>query len=130
MAEVVPSRKTDANRLKFVARIPWPCGVESLACSGVSGGATKVNEETLTPFAMNYELIGPMQREIARLNFEGKLQAVAEEKGRVTQSLKFEAWEITVSYGLGQFGPGNNPPGNPESVGGALAARLGETSFW
>jgi len=45
-------------------------------------GATKVTEEMLAPFALNYELVGPMNREIARLNFEGKLQAVAEEKGK------------------------------------------------
>ena len=38
-------------------------------------------EEFLAPWAMNYRLLVPMQREIARLNFEGKLQAVAEEKG-------------------------------------------------
>src|ERR1017187_8240274 len=39
--------------------------------------------ETLAPWALNYKLIAPMQREIARLNFEGKLQAVAEKKGEV-----------------------------------------------
>lgn len=106
-----------------------PFGIDYTRYNNAPLGATKVNEETLTPFALNYELIGPMQREIARLNFEGKLQAVAEEKGRVTQSLKFDPWEITVSYGLGQFGPGNNPAGNSEPVGGALVARLGENEF-
>jgi len=45
--------------------------------------------ESLTPTARNYRLIAPMQREVARLNFEGKLQAVAEEKGKVTQTLAF-----------------------------------------
>ena len=48
---------------------------------------------------MNYRLIGPMMREIARLNFEGKLQAVAEEKGKVTQTLQFGPWNAMVSYG-------------------------------
>jgi hypothetical protein len=48
---------------------------------------------------MNYRLIGPMQREIARLNFEGKLQAVAEEQGKVTETLKFGSWDALVSYG-------------------------------
>ncbi|MGA9626428.1 MAG: beta-galactosidase, partial [Bryobacteraceae bacterium] len=45
-------------------------------------GASAKPEEFLEPWARNYELIGPMDREIARLNFEGKLQAVAEEKGK------------------------------------------------
>src|ERR1039458_5698943 len=55
--------------------------------------------ESLAPTARNYRLIAPMQREVARLNFEGKLQAVAEEKGRVTQTLAFGPWNAVVSYG-------------------------------
>ena len=50
-------------------------------------GATRLNQESLDPFALNYRLIGPMVREIARLNFEGKLQAVVEEKGKPSQTL-------------------------------------------
>jgi len=42
---------------------------------------------------MNYRLIGPMQREIARLNFEGKLQAVSEQQGKITETLSFRALE-------------------------------------
>ena len=56
-------------------------------------------EEFLAPWAMNYRLVGPMQREIARLNFEGKLQAVAEEQGKTTQILPFENWDAVVTYG-------------------------------
>jgi hypothetical protein len=52
---------------------------------------------------MNYRLIGPMQREIARLNFEGKLQAVAEEKGKVTQTLAFGPWNAVVFLVTGFF---------------------------
>ena len=48
---------------------------------------------------MNFRLIGPMQREIARLNFEGKLQAVAEEQGKATETLPFGYWNAVVSYG-------------------------------
>jgi len=92
-------------------------------------GATKVTEETLEPYALNYKLVGPMAREIARLNFEGKVQAVAEEKGQPSTSLDFGTWTATVSYGLGQFGPGTNPPGNPEPVGRVLVARLGDNQF-
>ncbi len=70
-----------------------------------------------------------MQREIARLNFEGKLQAVAEEKGKPAQTFSFGSWEVDVAYGLPQFGPGNNPKGNPEPAGGALVAQLGDNQF-
>jgi hypothetical protein len=35
----------------------------------------------LDPTAQNYKLLSPMMRDVARLNFEGKLQAVAEVEG-------------------------------------------------
>ncbi|HXR34071.1 MAG TPA: DUF5597 domain-containing protein, partial [Verrucomicrobiae bacterium] len=59
--------------------------------------ASRPQEEFLTPWEMNYRLVGPMQREIARLNFEGKLQAVAEEQGKATQTLPFGSWNAVVS---------------------------------
>ncbi|MGA7916484.1 MAG: DUF5597 domain-containing protein [Candidatus Acidiferrales bacterium] len=92
-------------------------------------GASRITEESLAPFALNYKLLEPMDREIARLNFEGKLQAVVEEKGKPTSSLDFGPWKVVVSYGVGDFGPGANPPGNPEPIGRALVAQLGENEF-
>ncbi|HVN06800.1 MAG TPA: DUF5597 domain-containing protein [Bryobacteraceae bacterium] len=92
-------------------------------------GAPRLNKESLAPFALNYELIGPMMREIARLNFEGKLQAVAEEKDEHSQTLDFGAWRAVVSYGVPAFGPGNNPKGNPEPTGRALIAQLADNQF-
>jgi hypothetical protein len=83
--------------------------------------------------AMNYRLIGPMQREIARLNFEGKLQAVAEpqlfkgfEQGRLTQTLPFGSWNAVVSYGASHGGPAL---GNPLPKGRALVAQLKDNQF-
>ena len=51
-----------------------------------------MSEEALQPFALNYELIGPMQRVVAKLNFEGKLQAVSEDPAVHTQRLSFGDW--------------------------------------
>ena len=87
---------------------------------------TPTREEFLKPWAMNYKLIGPMQREIARLNFEGKLQAVAEEKGKVTQTLPFGAWNAVISYGV-SFN--RRAAGNPEPVGRVLVAQLKDDQF-
>ncbi len=92
-------------------------------------GAERVDDKTLAPFAANYKLLEPMEREIARLNFEGKLQAVSEEKGKPTQTLNFGAWQANVSYGLPQFGFNKNPPGNAEPVGRALVAQLADNEF-
>lgn len=106
-----------------------PFGIDYTRYANSPLGAAQVNEETLAPFALNYELIGPMDRQIARLNFEGKLQAMAEEKGAPEQSLNFGAWKATVSYGLSQFGPTRNPPGNPDANGRAVVAQLGTDEF-
>jgi beta-galactosidase GanA len=106
-----------------------PFGMDYTGYANAPLGAAKVNQETLEPFALNYRLIGPMMREIARLNFEGKLEAVVEEKGKPSQTLELGPWKVTVSYGVPQFGFGNNPPGNPEPIGRALFAQLGDNRF-
>jgi hypothetical protein len=76
--------------------------------------------------AQNYRLIAPMMREIARLNFEGKLQAVAEETGKPTNTLAFGTWNATVAYGAGR---NNRAAGNPEPTGRALVAQLADNQF-
>jgi hypothetical protein len=87
---------------------------------------SKAREEFLNPWALNYRLIGPMQREIARLNFEGKLQAVAEEQGKVTETLKFRSWDSVVSYGTSGRAA---PVGNSSPMGRALVAQLSDNQF-
>jgi len=106
-----------------------PFGMDYTGYSNAPLGATRINEEALAPFALNYKLAGPMNREIARLNFEGKLLAVSEEKGKSTQAMSFGGWRASVKYGLPQFGPGDHPTGNPEPVGGALVAQLSDNEF-
>ena len=106
-----------------------PFGIDYTGFSNAPLGAPRLNEESLAPFALNYKLIGPMMREIARLNFEGKLQTAVEEKDEHSQTLQFGPWTAVVSYGVPQFGSGNNPKGNPEPVGRALVAQLSDSQF-
>ena len=88
----------------------------------------KPGDDFLTSWGMNFRLIGPMQREIARLNFEGKLQAVAEEQGRTTEILPFENWNAEGTFGT--FRGGSNPPGaNPTPAGRILVAQLADNQF-
>jgi beta-galactosidase GanA len=84
-------------------------------------------KEFAAPFAPTYRLIGPMARDIARLNFEGKLQAVAEERGKVAQTLRFGAWDATVSYGV--WARNSRPAGNPQPMGGVLVAQIEDNRF-
>jgi len=94
--------------------------------SGSEAGTPPPRDEFLAPWAMNYRLIGPMQREIAELNFEGKLKAVAEEPPKVTETLPFGDWNAVVSYGATRNG---QAVGNAEPTGRALVARLTDNQF-
>lgn len=78
--------------------------------------------------AENYKLMAPMDRELAKLNFEGKLQTAVEEPGRAQQELDFGAWQATVSFGFPQH-DGRRPPGTSDFHGRALVAQLGPDEF-
>jgi len=97
-------------------------GAIGFAPFGMDGNEPAANE----PWAMNNRLLLPMQREIARLNFEGKLKAVAEEKGKLTQTLPFAQWNAVVSYGVTL---NHAPLGNPQPVGRALVAQTKDNEF-
>ncbi len=106
-----------------------PFGIDFTKYANFPLGAKKMNEEALAPFAMNYELAGPMMRLLAELGFAGKLHAVAEKKGAPVQTMEIGPWKVDVRYGLPQFGFGDHPPGNGEPVGRALVAQLGDNEF-
>jgi len=80
----------------------------------------------LDPTAQNYKLLGPMMRDVARLNFEGKLQAVAEMEDQPSQTLHFGNWDAVVSFGVGRGGAAT---GNAEPIGRALVAQLSDNRF-
>jgi hypothetical protein len=101
-----------------------PFGMDYTRGHDTSPGSRQQDE--FEAFAMNYRLIRPMQREIARLNFEGKLKAVAEEQGKATQTLSFRDWNAVISYGARREGQGS---GNPEPTGRVLVAQLKDTQF-
>ena len=78
--------------------------------------------------ARNFALIGPMVREIAKLNFEGKLKTSVENRGEAQQELDFGDWQATVAYGFPQY-DGRRPPGTTDAHGAALVAQLGPDEF-
>ncbi len=103
-----------------------PFGMDYSFIRPAPNGAPMSPEEFLEPTAQNYRLIGPMMRDVARLNFEGKLQAIAEEKGTPTETLHFGAWDAVISYGAFRHNPA---AGNPEPTGRALVAQLADNQF-
>ncbi len=68
-----------------------------------------------------------MDREIAQLNFDGKLQAVAQNPETSQQTLSFGPWNAVVTYGLASFG--SQKVESPVPNGGALVAQLGPDEF-
>ena len=87
-----------------------------------------LGDEPIKAHARNFALLGPMDREIAKLNFEGKLKTSVEEPGQAQQELDFGAWQATVSFGFPQY-DGRRPPGTPDAHGVALVAQLGPDEF-
>lgn len=76
----------------------------------------------------NYALFAPMQREIAQLNFDGKLQTAVEQKGAARQRLHFPGADAVVSFGFPQL-DGEAPPGTAGATGRAIVAQLGPLEF-
>ncbi len=100
------------------------------ASAGAAGAApASAPQDQFAPTAQSYRLIGPMMRDVARLNFEGKLQAIAEDAATPNQTLHFGAWNATISYGGGRGGRGATPTPNPNPTGRVLVAQLGNDSF-
>lgn len=87
-----------------------------------------LGDEPIKAHARNFALLGPLDREIAKLNFEGKLKTTVEEPGQAQQELDFGAWQATVSFGFPQY-DGRRPPGTPDAHGVALVAQLGPDEF-
>jgi beta-galactosidase GanA len=92
-------------------------------------GWTIKDEKPPAEHTENYALIGPMDREIARLNFAGALKTAVEEEGMPQTSLDLGKWRAKVSFGYSQWGGGPKPPGTKEHRGRALVAELAPDEF-
>jgi hypothetical protein len=107
--------------------IGWsPFGLDYSVVAQQPLGAPRLTEESLAPVALNYQILRPIQREIAKLNFEGKLQTVVEQAGGLTQTMDFGNWRALVTFGVARNGTAK---GNPEPIGRALVAKTGENQF-
>ena len=92
-------------------------------------GWTIQDEKPPAQHAENYALIGPMDREIARLNFEGKLKTAVEEEGQAESTLDFGKWQAGVAFGFPQYDGGRKAPGTKDHHGRALVAELAPDEF-
>lgn len=93
-----------------------------------SHGWNILGNEPPTAHSRNFALLEPMSREIAKLNFEGKLKTAVEEPGQTEQEVDFGKWQATVAFGFPQY-DGRRPPGTKDAHGAALIAQLGPDEF-
>lgn len=91
---------------------------------GVDGRNRMADDGSTMSHAGNFALIGPMDREIAELEFAGKAKTAVEEPGKTTQELDFDGWQATVAFGFPQQ-DGRNAPGTRDAHAAALVAQIG-----
>jgi hypothetical protein len=132
----VPETRGDADAARYFfmalghGAIGWsPFGLDFSDSTPGAFMIPRVTGATLAPVALDYRMVGPMMREIARLNFEGRLQAVSEPEAIHAQRLDFGRWQAIVTYGAPPFTRGREGIGNPKPVGGAIVAELREGEF-
>jgi beta-galactosidase GanA len=113
-----------------------PFGMDRTGYVNYPLGAAKIDTVTLAPFALNYTLVKPMMREIAKLNGEDRVRGVAESPDVHKETIHFASiagkpagWTADVSYGLPAFYTTKAAPGNAEPEGEALVAQLGPDEF-
>jgi hypothetical protein len=87
-----------------------------------------LGDEPWKAHARNFALIAPMSREIAQLEFEGKLKTAVEEPSQTAQEVDFGQWQATVAFGFPQP-DGRRAPGTKDAHGSALIAQLGPDEF-
>lgn len=87
-----------------------------------------LGDDPWTAHSRNFALIAPMDAEIARLEFDGKLKTAVEEVGQTTQELDFGGWQATVAFGFPQR-DGRRAPGTKDAHGAALVAQLSPDEF-
>ena len=87
-----------------------------------------LGDEPWSAHARNFALLRPIDREVAQLEFDGKLKTAVEEPGQTTQELEFGTWQATVAFGFPQP-DGRRAPGTKDAHGAALVAQLGPDEF-
>jgi len=111
--------------------IGWsPFGIDFTKYSNWPLGAKRMDAETLAPFALNYKLVKPAARLIAKQSFAGKVHGTAEQAGEPEQHLQLnDRWNAVITYGVPQFWYSGPPKGNPEPTGAALIVELAPDEF-
>ena len=119
-------RSDDFAKLIFYALGDGAIGVSPFGVD--QKGWNILGDELPKSQAHVFELLGSLDRELAKLNFEGKLKTSVEEPGKAEQELDFGSWHARIAYGYPQY-DGRRPPGTKDFHGAAVVAQLGPDEF-
>jgi len=87
-----------------------------------------LGDEQWSGHSRNFALFAPMNREIAALEFDGKVKTTVEEQGEAQQEVDLGDWQATIAFGFPQP-DGRKAPGTKDAHGVAMIARLGPDEF-
>ncbi|WP_329740882.1 DUF5597 domain-containing protein [Dyella sp. A6] len=120
----------EAGTAKFLFYILGKGGI-GFSTFGVDGHDTDAAGKAASQaYARNYGAIGAIDRIVASAAYEGRLQAVVEQRGQPKRVLRFGHWRIDVSFGAPAWG--DAPPilaGNPHDNGHVLVIQLDPHTF-
>lgn len=130
-----------------------PFGMDDTGYTNYPLGAQVYDDATIAHFANLYRLVKPMEKQWAKMSFEGRVWGVAEPLDKsdptvkdndasleqkqktaeeraaaLTQTLDLGRWNAVVTYGRPMFWIAP-PEGNTPPAGGALIAMLAENEF-
>jgi hypothetical protein len=110
--------------------IGWaPFGLDLSRYSNQTEGPEAMESDALKPVALQYELLAPIARKLAKGNLEGKLRGASEDPDNHTQTLAFDRWQAVIQYGLPSFGNWMQPKGNTPPDGGVVILQLKPDEF-
>ena len=124
----IPETGRDDNFAKFFF---YALGDGALGFSpfGVDqSGWNILGDQPFKAHGYNFSLVEPMMRDLAQLEFDGKVKTAVEEPGQATQEIDFGAWQATVSFGFPQP-DGRRAPGTKDAHGAVIIAQLGPDEF-
>ncbi len=112
--------------------IGWaPFGVDGNRFTNALPVTSRIDAETIAPFAHHFGLFRPISRLWAKLAFAGKTWGAAEPNDPAdqhVQTMKLGRYVATASFGRGDFGDAP-PKGNPDPSGGVAIAELGPDEY-
>lgn len=129
----VPENSHDPQFARYIFRVlgnggigysVW--GVDSTNVTSEISPAQVLPFDFLAGFKKNYEMLGSMQRELASLNFAGKVKTVLEDEPFDHRRMTFGKWQAIASFGVREEGEAQGPAG-PHGV--LLVAQLSDDEF-